>query len=427
MRITGLTFIVLLHSVQAFGQIGTNDIAVKEKVALYTDYLREDNLESAKVPLEWLLKNTPAYDVSIYQNAEKIYTGLLKFSQHVDTVKLLQYSMIESMDARMKYFGDEMAVMKRKAFWMYSFWKSDASKYSRLLTVIDSAMALNEGVVPGNLFIAKMDIMRRLKMRGEVSDWELLNAYDDLVDELKGYEINQHVEKALKILEEIAVKFVKLDCDELSEWINPKLINSPGDTVIAKQVLRFSHALGCTDSRFYQEAAEILFHYRPNIGLVKLLASRYYQSNEFSKADETYQKGLELANSEQERFELLMLTAINARDYGNRVKSLKYARMALETGAENQKAYEFIGDLIFTSHETCRQGKSIVSDRAIFWLAFDYYQKSGKETKMKLAREQFPSITEIFNEEYVEGEDFTVTCWVVEKTQIRRRVDTSGS
>lgn len=85
-----------------------------------------------------------------------------------------------------------------------------------------------------------------------------------------------------------------------------------------------------------------------------------------------------------------------------------------------KKAYESIGDLYLNSFDACKKLKSHVDDRLVYLLAFDYYQKAGDARKMAVAKEGFPSKTEIFEENIKVGTSKNVECWG-ESTTIRTR------
>ena len=58
-------------------------------------------------------------------------------------------------------------------------------------------------------------------------------------------------------------------------------------------------------------------------------------------------------------------------------------------------AYEFIGDLYYSSAKLCR-GKDPVEDRLAYLIAYDMYSKANAREKKNKAAQQFPSNTDIF-------------------------------
>ena len=73
------------------------------------------------------------------------------------------------------------------------------------------------------------------------------------------------------------------------------------------------------------------------------------------------------------------------------------------------------------SYEDCKSGESRVTDRAVFLAAYEMYKLAGNAQQMNAAKEQFPSIEDIFNENKEEGENLTVGCWINETVSIKRR------
>ena len=49
------------------------------------------------------------------------------------------------------------------------------------------------------------------------------------------------------------------------------------------------------------------------------------------------------------------------------------------------------------------------------------YRKSGDQKSMANAKAQFPSIEDIFTENYSEGDSFKVGCWINETVTLQRR------
>ncbi len=109
-HLLSLTLFVGLATIAA-AQPGWNwgdsvDIA-KEKNALYTDFLRASNFQSAVEPLNWLLKNTPDLNESIYINGAKIYEGLVEAEADPLKVLALKGKTLNLYDSRIKYFDGE--------------------------------------------------------------------------------------------------------------------------------------------------------------------------------------------------------------------------------------------------------------------------------------------------------------------------------
>ena len=93
----------------------------------------------------------------------------------------------------------------------------------------------------------------------------------------------------------------------------------------------------------------------------------------------------------------------------------------IEADPSRTKSFKLIGDLYMTSYNECKKDESKVEDRAVYIAAFNMYRKSGDQKSMANAKAQFPSIEDIFTENYSEGDSFKVGCWINETVNLQRR------
>lgn len=77
------------------------------------------------------------------------------------------------------------------------------------------------------------------------------------------------------------------------------------------------------------------------------------------------------------------------------------------------------------SFNDCKEEKSQVDDRLVFIAAYGEYQKAGNTAQMAKAKEQFPSIADIFSQGYEEGQSMTVGCWINTSVKLARRPESN--
>jgi hypothetical protein len=99
----------------------------------------------------------------------------------------------------------------------------------------------------------------------------------------------------------------------------------------------------------------------------------------------------------------------------------EYALKAADVDQFQKDAYKLIGDLYFSSDESCKEGKSQVSDRIIYIAAYEMYKKAGHPEMMEASRMQFPSREEIFQETFEEVQIIKVECWINENVKLQYR------
>ena len=143
------------------------------------------------------------------------------------------------------------------------------------------------------------------------------------------------------------------------------------------------------------------------------------------KAIDQYTLAVDLAETNEDAYDVIMGQAKCASKLGRKSQARSYARNALVKKSGAKDAYNLIGNLYFSSSTECNQGKSRVIDRGSFIAAYEMYKKAGNSAQMSASIDQFPSIGEIFEEGYEEGDMITVGCWINETVKLQRRPATN--
>jgi tetratricopeptide (TPR) repeat protein len=177
----------------------------------------------------------------------------------------------------------------------------------------------------------------------------------------------------------------------------------------------------CTDSPLALEAAIAINENEPNFAIAKFIGSKSAQDGDKEKATEYYNRAIDLTDDNTKKSEIYLSLARIQSSNGDKVSSRGSARRALAFDPSYLDAYKLIGDLYMTSFDDCKGGESKVVDRGIFIAAYDMYQKAGNRESMVAAKAQFPSIEEIFSENYEEGQMIKVDCWINQSVKIERR------
>ncbi len=425
-----LTAILFLGSATVtLAQAGWNwpqDVeTAKEKNALYTDAVRSKQYQTAVAPHSWLLENCPDLNESLYINGIKLYKGLSTSEKDAAKKKEYQAMTMKMYDQRIQYFGNEGKVLNRKAYDAYKFYKGDRSKYQELLDLFDKTFELNGDRVLDNNLGAYMDVVRRYKSAGnEISDDKIFEVYE-IVSEV----LSKRIEKGKKLdfynsvqktVDDILASLVEVDCAFIEESLVPKMKQSQ-DPKMAKKVFKLMLTGKCTDSPSFIEAAELVFETDPEYGLAKVIAIKYTSAGNTEKGNEWYDKAIELTEDNTEKAEIYMSKAKVSANLGRKAEARLNARKALANDPSLKDAYTLIGNLYMTSYNDCKQGVSRVEDRLVFIAAFNQFQKAGDSERMQSAKEQFPTISDIFTEGLEEGQAKTVGCWINETVKLERR------
>ena len=148
---------------------------------------------------------------------------------------------------------------------------------------------------------------------------------------------------------------------------------------------------------------------------------KHSSAGDLETAHTYYDKAIEYADDNLKKAEIYMSKAQLYSSKGQKVAARTQARKALAIDPSMSDGYVLIGNLYMQSYQECRQGVSKVDDRLVFIAAYNQYQKAGNSAMMQNAKEQFPSIEEIFELGMKEGEVMNCGCWINESVKLSRR------
>ncbi len=400
----------------------------KEKQAYYNIQTQLDDWNGAFSTLSWLYQNNPNLNPSIYIDGAKILGEILKTEEDENRVAVLEDSLLWMFDQRVKHFGDEGKVVDRKAYEAFKRFYRKRSKYSLLEELYEQNYALNGNNMSDFNLIPYMTLAKfYYEWKPEEMTPEKVLEIHDRVSSAIAYKIEKGGNKAkLKKDQDKADAFLSslegiLSCEFIEEKLVPKLEADPSDINTAKKIFNYSLQAKCSDRPYFTQAGEVVYVEKPTFKLAKALGDKYQGSEDFAKASEYYLKASELATDKEEEYDVYMGLATASGKLGDKGKARSYAREALAVRPGAPEAYNLMGNLYFTSYDNCKAGESKVMDRAVFLAAYEMYKLAGNTAQMNASKEQFPSIEEIFNEGYEEGQEVTLGCWINTTVALQRR------
>ncbi|MCZ6521898.1 MAG: hypothetical protein O6848_10430 [Bacteroidetes bacterium] len=428
-----LTLLLVVSTGMALAQPGWNwpedKGTAQEKNALYTDYLREgptQDFMAAIDPHNWLLENAPDLNASLYINGVKIYKGLAKEATDPTKKKEYQEIALKMYDDRIKYFGQEGKVLNRKAYDAYKFHKDQKDKYEELFQLYDRTFELNGNNVGINNLVAYMDVMRRYKLTGgNLTDEDVLERYDlimQIIDaKIKTGKNVKSLQKNKEFVDKLLTSVVTVDCEFIENKLGPKLEEDPSNLALAKKIMGLSLANKCSSSDSFIKAALVIQEQEPTFGIAKVIALKAGAAGDFATSDKYFNQAIELADENTKKGEVYYALAASYARRKNKPQARSNALKAVSADPSQKVAYKLVGDLYLNSFAECKKGVSRVEDRAVYLAAYDMYKKAGNRKMMNAAEAQFPSIEEIFELDFQEGQTIKVGCWINETVTIQRR------
>lgn len=436
---TGLAFSIAVSSAfaQCKGGWPEDKKTAEEKVAVFSDAVKQgpaafDDLK-VRGAILWMIANAPKWNTKLYVDAATIYDGLATKEADATKKKMFIDSLMIIYDLRLQNCGDEVNVLNRKASSNVKYNINNKEKAPELLAMFDKVYEISGNNVNDNNLEAYMSVIyvNFLINKGSMTEEQILSRYDKLsavidakIAKAQSENKAADVEKYKKIkanVDDKLIKMVKVDCKFVKANLEPKFRANPKDLGLAKKIFKFMLEDNCADDPLWLDAALAIHEVEKDCGLAKNLGKRMI-ATDLAKAEGFFKEAQSLCTEAEDKSEILVLLGAVQAKNGNPVAARDLFRQALAASAANKDAYEKIGDLYMNAGKECSKMKSKAEDRLVYLAAFDMYVKSGNQQKINAARAQFPSVTELFELNWKEGEKKTITqCWVGETVTLRTR------
>lgn len=396
----------------------------KTQWVLLADAVKAQSYGEALEPFQWLLDKAPDLHTSLYIQGEQMYKGLIETTSEIALQEAYQEKLMTLYDLRMQYFQDEANVSNRKMFAAYHYYKHRKDKHLSLLTLFENTFQTHAQHFTAANLIAYMDVIRLVQAQEKsLSDEEVLNRYDRISQLLQSQNTAaEDIEKKQEAIDKLLLATVTLDCNLIAEKFGkPFMEQYADDANRAKKIVALGLAYRCKELPVFLEAARLVQKKEPNFGIARMLALSYDAQEDYPLAEKYYREAIGLAQEKEKKANMLYALAQHYQRRNLKAKARTAALEAVETHASLKEAYKLIGDLYLSSFDACKEGESATRDRAIYIAAYQMYQKADRTDLMESARQQFPTIEEIFQEGYEEGQTIEAGCWINESVVLLRR------
>lgn len=432
----GIT-LILLTVITSFSQckevVWPEDRAkAEESNALYTDALKQKNYRGAVKGFQWLLTNAPKFGTALYINGTDIYNNLAAAEKDPVKKQVLIDSLMMIYDMRITNCGDEVNVLNRKAIYAATYNAQNKAKTAEVLALYDKVYEISgNNVLDNNLMTYMQVIQLNDALLKNLTDDQVLQRYDKLIEvidakikkaqaENKQADVDR-LKKTKSDIDNILIKIVKVDCEFVKTNLEPKYQKNPTDMALTRRIFQFMTTGGCIDDPLWLQTAEAIHKESPDYGLAINMAKIYAKNGNLDKAEALANEAATLAPTAANKATANLFVGDLLAQKGSKSAAREAYRKALAADASSKEGYEKIGDLYLGSFKDCAKGSSLAEDRLVYLAAYDMYAKAGDQAKMNQARAQFPSVTELFELNWKEGETKSISCWVGETVVLRTR------
>lgn len=422
-------YIFLLILAISYTSVVAQDVSrqeIENHYASASDDMGFKNYSEAIPDLHWLLKNAPSFSQSIQDYAIKAFEIVANETEDKNQRVILLDSMLIAFEIKREYFGLSDLAKNRLAFRYYKYFRNSPEKYEGAYEAFEDIFKKPETVINNNLvpyiYMAKQydDANKTLSID------QKNKIYDKIQVQVAERKANGGDASRLdKYMSNVDNLYVRLLGDDISCYAITRLaggLNRSDSVRVSKRLMSLTLESKCGRSKAYQQAMELLARNEPNPGLFKVLAQYEVSDGKYIDAIELYKKALALEIDDVKKasinFDIAQLYQINmdkasARDYAMASIKLDFDRSA--------KAYSLIGQLYMQSYNECAQGNNPVEDRAVFFVAYDMFEKAKDLAGMEEARKQFPTKSVAFNYDIMAGDLINVGCWINLETKVRTR------
>ncbi|GAB4345185.1 MAG: hypothetical protein OHK0038_25420 [Flammeovirgaceae bacterium] len=401
----------------------------KLKYTDFSDNHKFGEYKNAIPPLEWLLANSPLLHENIYIKGVKVYQELAAKETDETLKRQYQDKALSLYDLRIKYFGKEAVNLSYKATLAYEYW-IQREQYDSLFALFSKVVELNGNDTWSGHLSRYMGLAVILKKKSILKDEDVMKVYDK-ISKIITFNLEKNKESGqTKEWEDVAEKIngmlakaVALDCATIQKTLGKTVMENSEDIQTSKRAILLMLNSKCTDSPLFLQANLNVFAKEPDAGRAKAIAKLYLAEKNYNKAIEYLEKGLQVANIESDKkAEILLDLGKIYYAQGKKEKARSYAFKAIEASPTvNKEAYSLVGDIYYASGEDCYDASNPLKARTVYLAAYDMYEKAGNQQGMERAKEQFPSIQDVFLANSKEGDAIEVGCWVGGKTIIRTR------
>lgn len=367
----------------------------------------------------------PGSSKNIYIKGEKIIENLIKDSDDPAYQKAMKDTLYLLYDTRIEYFGQEGFVLGKKGVDMIKY---SPDSIETAYSIMGKSIQLEQTKSKPSVIVTFIQSAYALYRAGIIEPAKFVNDYVLVADIVANHSRpGSQIERATETVEKIFAESGAADCETLVTIFTPKFEANPDDVELLKKITELLNNADCHTSDLYANASEKLYELEPSAQSAYNLARLFVIRNEIEKASEYY---LNAIKAETDMLKVadyyVELASITFSKQSDKPLARTYARKAIEANPNKGDAYILIGNLYASSASEC--GDNNVEKASVYWIAVDKYKKAkavdtGVNEKandlINRYSQYFPSKEDAFFYNLIDGNDYTVKCWINEETTVR--------
>ncbi|KPK86368.1 MAG: hypothetical protein AMS27_05180 [Bacteroides sp. SM23_62_1] len=420
-----------IHLDPKYGPDSLSRMECANNLSTMSEFMKINLYDYALASWRSVFDKCPASSRNIYLYGVRIYRELIDKEKD----PTLQQGLIDTLmliyDRRIENFGQEGMVLGRKGLDLLKYRQNEIEQAHAYL---ERSVTLSKNNSEEAVLITYIQTTVIMFKTGKLTPQKVIDNYlviSDILDaKIKsGGTDKDQATVALANADLIFSESGAGSCDDLINIFTPRFKQNPDDLDLLKKITSTLVKRKCEDCDLFAQTSENLYNLEPSSEAANNLSILFIKREEYNKATEYLNKGIELEEDPEVKasyfYQLALIEFTKFEQYPKaRTDALKAAELKPNWG----DPYILIGNLYASSGKSC--GENDFEKSTVFWAAVDKYikAKSVDESKTAEANElinrytqYFPNVEDAFFYGFQEGQDYTVGCWINEKTTVRTR------
>ncbi len=386
------------------------------------------SVKDAIKPWRWVFNNCPASRQSVYLDGIKITEWRIKNAENEEEKEKLIDTLMMVYDKRIRYFNKEGYVLGRKGVDLYSYRPQD---YEEIYKILGRSVDLDGNNSYPDVLVFYMRAAKKMIDEGKAPEDVIFDIYDKcskIIDHnLKKYADNERKKTNwVNVKGNIDLTFEPYaTCEALLKIYGKKYSETPEDVDLLKKIIKILDKKKCTEDQLYFDATLSLYELDPSPESAFLIGKMLMKKEEYLKATKYLKEGNKLEDTDDVADSYLLLASAY-KQLKNFPVARTYALKSLEARPDDGHPLIIIGDMYAESASNC--GTDEFTKKVAYWAAVDKFYRAKSidpeiaevaNSRIATYKAYFPSIDKIFFNNLNEGDDYTVECWINEKTKVR--------
>jgi tetratricopeptide (TPR) repeat protein len=420
-----------IHLDPKYGPDSLSRMQCANNLSTMSEFMKINLYDYALPSWREVFDKCPASSKNIYLYGVRIYRELIAREKNPSRQQELIDTLMLIYDRRIEHFGQEGLVLGRKGL---DLLKYRQDKIEQAHNYFEKSIELSKNNSEEAVLVTYMQTSVVLFKNSMLENQEVIDNYLKIANILEtkidaGGQGADQAKAALNNTDLIFSESGAGSCEDLIRIFTPKFEENRDKIDLLKTITSLLTKRDCENSDLFANASENLYKIEPSAEAADNLSKLFIKREEFNKAAEYLNKAIELEeNNEHKANFFYELALIEFTKFEKFSLAREHALQAADLRSSWGDPYILIGNLYAASSKIC--GENEFESNAVFWAAVDKYikAKSVDPSKTEEANElinrysqYFPNVEDAFFYGFQEGQDYTVGCWINEKTKVRTR------